>query len=80
MLDHEFLRAADVSPDIMSDVYDSSEWKKFMGAVIYPNNRIGLYYASAVCVVIIYYYHNHLLFSHINGIGMCLFCRFASLH
>jgi hypothetical protein len=26
----------------MTDIYDGTEWKKYMGPCIYPNNRIGL--------------------------------------
>lgn len=40
MLQHEFSRPR--NKDLMSDVYDSPSWKEFMGAAVYPNNRIGL--------------------------------------
>ena len=40
MVQHEFFRPR--NEEVMSDVYDAPAWKDFMGAVVYPNNRIGL--------------------------------------
>ena len=39
MLQHEFLRPK--NSKLMSDVYDSPAWKRLMGEVKYPNNRLG---------------------------------------
>lgn len=39
MLQHEFFRTH--NENLMSDVYDAPAWKDFMGAVVFPNNRIG---------------------------------------
>ena len=40
MINHECFR--EKVPDIMSDVFDSPAWERFMGPVVFPNNRIGL--------------------------------------
>ena len=42
MCQHEFLRPR--NPDFLTDVYDGSAWKAFMGPATYPNDRIGLQY------------------------------------
>lgn len=39
MIQHEYLRPK--NPHMMSDVYDSPEWKRFMGPATYPNKRTG---------------------------------------
>ena len=39
LLQHEFER--DKNDLFFSDVYDSPAWQKFMGEVVYPNDRIG---------------------------------------
>ena len=43
MVQHEFFRPR--NEEVMSDVYDAPAWRDFMGAVVYPNNRIGLLFA-----------------------------------
>lgn len=44
MCQHEVLRPAKRNKNLMTDVYDSPAWQKFMGPSAYPNNRIGMYY------------------------------------
>ena len=39
MIQHEYLRPR--NPDMMTDVYDSPEWQRLMGAPTYPNDRTG---------------------------------------
>lgn len=42
MCQHEFWRQSlKQDENLMSDVYDSPEWKKFMGPPVHPTNRIG---------------------------------------
>jgi hypothetical protein len=40
MCQHEFLRPS--NPDLLTDVYDGTAWKEFMGTCKYPNDRLGL--------------------------------------
>ena len=40
MIQHEFFRPTPANT-IMADVYDSPEWKEFMGEATYPNTRMG---------------------------------------
>lgn len=40
MCQHEFTRPR--NPHILSDVYDGTAWKSFMGECTYPNRRLGL--------------------------------------
>ena len=40
MLEHEFERPR--NRDLITDVYDTPAWKDFLGAVMSPNNRMGL--------------------------------------
>ena len=40
MCQHEFLRPS--NPDLLTDVYDGTAWKEFMGPCKYPNDRLGL--------------------------------------
>ena len=42
MCQHEFFRPS--NPNIITDVYDGSEWKQFMGAAQYPNRRLRRWY------------------------------------
>ena len=40
MCQHEFHRPS--NDQMFTDVYDSPDWKKFMGPCTYPNKRVGL--------------------------------------
>lgn len=40
MCQHEHERPA--NPELITDVYDGTAWKEFMGECVYPNNRLGL--------------------------------------
>ena len=42
LLEHEYRRPRARDPDIMTDVYDGSAWREFMGPPTSPCERIGL--------------------------------------
>ena len=42
LLEHEYSRPRARDPDIMTDVYDGSAWREFMGTPTSPCERIGL--------------------------------------
>lgn len=42
LLDYEFTRPRATDPNVMSDIYDSPAWQKFMGPPSQPCQRIGL--------------------------------------
>ena len=45
MVQHEFSRPTPAD-GIMADVYDSPEWKSFMGPPTYPNKRLGFQFCA----------------------------------
>ena len=49
MIQHEFW--CPQNEHLMSDVYDSPAWQKYMGEAVYPNNRIGMSLCVGWCVV-----------------------------
>ena len=57
MLQHEFVRPR--SNNLMSDVYDSPAWQKFMGPAVYPNNRIGECTQRPIVLLTNSYYSHH---------------------